>query len=217
MIPVKDMPKLESPFVRVDKDGAYICTPRIAEGFEWVFEDPSVIAVEKLHGTNVSIIIENAQISSIWNRTARLPFFNKGKAHIIRGVLEAYERNYCELPDGQWFGELIGEKVNGNPYNIEGNVWVPFATYAKEHLAYKSWGKYPKTFEAISEWFKELQPLYSWKKHGQKYDKHYVEGVVFTHPDGRMAKLRRDMFDWFTGRRHNDGPHGDDGAKAADG
>jgi hypothetical protein len=32
----------------------------------------------------------------------------------------------------------------------------------------------------------------------------FVEGIVFTHPDGRMAKLRRDMFDWFTGRRHND-------------
>ncbi len=30
----------------------------------------------------------------------------------------------------------------------------------------------------------------------------FVEGIVFTHPDGRMAKLRRDMFDWFKGRRH---------------
>jgi len=25
----------------------------------------------------------------------------------------------------------------------------------------------------------------------------FVEGVVFTHPDGRMAKLRVDMFDWY--------------------
>ena len=25
----------------------------------------------------------------------------------------------------------------------------------------------------------------------------YVEGIVFTHPDGRMAKLRKDMFEWY--------------------
>ena len=30
----------------------------------------------------------------------------------------------------------------------------------------------------------------------------FVEGVVFTHPDGRMAKLRIDMFDWYKGPRH---------------
>ena len=46
-------------------------------------------------------------------------------------------------------------------------------------------------------------------KHGMEKDKdgHYkgfVEGVVFTHPDGRMAKLRKDMFDWHKGPRHKD-------------
>ena len=30
-----------------------------------------------------------------------------------------------------------------------------------------------------------------------------AEGLVFYHPDGkRMAKLRRDMFDWYKGDRH---------------
>ena len=32
----------------------------------------------------------------------------------------------------------------------------------------------------------------------------FVEGIVFTHPDGRMAKLRKDMFPWFVGRRHKE-------------
>jgi len=44
-------------------------------------------------------------------------------------------------------------------------------------------------------------PLYWLMKHGDKKDS-FVEGIVFTHPDGRMAKLRCDMFDWFKGRRH---------------
>jgi len=201
---VKDMPKLESPFVRAENDkGEYVVTPQVAEGMDWVFTDDGVLATEKLHGTNVSIVIENGMIASVWNRTERLPFFNKGKQHIIQGVIEAYSRGYCDLPDGQWFGELIGEKVNGNPYGITGHLWLPFDKYCKTHLAYKSWGKYPKDFGAISDWFKGLQPLYCWKLRGQSEQPQFVEGVVFHHPDGRMAKLRKDMFSWHDGKRHN--------------
>ena len=124
------------------------------------------------------------------------------------------------LLDGQHFGELIGEKVNGNPYQIKSNLWIPFETYAQKHLRYKSWGKYPKDFETISEWFKELMPLYALMvgsgeeilettgklediKHTGRYTG-FVEGIVFTHSDGRMAKLRCDMFQWYQGRRHKE-------------
>lgn len=205
---INDMPKLQSPFLRAkNPNGDYVCIPQIAEGYEWVFNDESVMAIEKLHGTNVSIQITDGVVTAVWNRTERIPFFNKGKAHIIKGILESYSRGYLEfLGDGQHFGELIGERVNGNPYKIVGNIWIPFKTYGQEHLRYKSWGKYPKDFNTISEWFKELQPLYMMKK-GIKDG--FVEGIVFTHPDGRMAKLRKDMFDWFDGRRHKEGDDND--------
>lgn len=196
---IEDMEKIESPFVRKEIDGSYIVTPEIAEGMEWVFEDESVMAIEKLHGTNVSIIIQDGVIVAVYNRTERIPFFNKGKAHIIQGLLESYKRGYMEnLLDGQHFGELIGEKVNGNPYKIKGNLWIPFETFCQKHLRYKSWGKYPKTFEAISDWFKDdLIPLYACMVQGEEGRKNgFAEGVVFTHPDGRFAKLRRDMFPW---------------------
>ena len=198
----RDMLKLESPFVRKTNDKQeYVVTPEIAEGYDWVFKDESVRAIEKLHGTCVSVIVENGVISSFWNRTARLLFFNKGKRFITDGLLNAHERGYCDLPDGQWFGEVIGPKVNGNPYNLTENIWIPFKTYSWNKLYYKSWGKYPKDFDSISRWFKDLMPLYSIKKHGMDYDKHFVEGVVFTHQDGRMAKLRKDMFDWCPSRK----------------
>ena len=195
---IRDMPKLHSPFVREKNDhNEYLVTSVIEEGYEWVFTDPSVIAVEKLHGTNVSIYIEDGVITGIWNRTARIPFFNRGKEYIIDGVREAYSRKYMEfLPDGQHFGECIGPKINVNPYNLDKPLWVPFTKLQKD-CAYRSWGQYPKTFAAISNWFKVLMPLF-----GRKYDSEFVEGVVFTHPDGRMAKLRQDMFDWYGGRRH---------------
>ena len=196
------MPKLESPFVRKEINGIYVVTPEIAEGYEWVFQDDKVLATEKLHGTNVSIVIQDGIITSMFNRTERIPFFNKGKKHITEAVLNSFERGYMEfLPDGQHFGEVIGEKVNGNPYKIQGHLWIPFETYCKKHLAYKSWGKYSKSYESISEWFQTLMPLYT-LKHGDKNG--FVEGVVFTHPDGRMAKLRKDMFDWYKGQRHKE-------------
>ena len=195
---ITNMPKLESPFIRKEIDGEYVCIDEITEGYEWVFEDESVMAIEKLHGTNVSIQIQDGIIVGIWNRTERVPFFNKGKAHIVQGILESYKKGYMEfLSDGQHFGELIGEKVNGNPYQIKGNLWIPFEGYGQKHLKYKCWGKYPKDFKTISGWFKELLPLYSSMKGDREG---FVEGVVFTHPDGRMAKLRCDMFDWFEGQ-----------------
>jgi energy-coupling factor transporter ATP-binding protein EcfA2 len=198
---IKNMPKIESPFIRKMIDKNYILTDEITEGYDWVFEDDSVLAIEKLHGTNVSIVIVEGTVTQIYNRTERIPFINKGKNWITEGLLNSKQRGYLEfLGDGQFFGELIGEKVNGNPYKLDGHLWIPFDTFAQKHLRYKSWGKYPKTYQTISKWFQDdLLPLYS-SMQGNREG--FVEGIVFTHPDGRMAKLRRDMFDWYTGYRH---------------
>lgn len=194
-IKIIDYPKIESPFMREVINGEYVVTPRITPGMEWVFNDESVMCVEKLDGSNTSIVVEGGMITSVWNRTERLPFFNKGKSHYIQGLLEAFNRGYCELPDGQHWGELIGEKLNSNPMKINGHLWVPFNTYLREHCSYKSWHKYPKTFDNIQEWF--LKPIEEGgifslfaKKRGLDIK---PEGVVFHHPDGRLAKLRRDM------------------------
>ena len=201
---IKNMPKIECPFVRKMINNNYLVTDEIEENMEWVFEDESVMAIEKLHGTNVSIVIIEGTVTQVYNRTERIPFITKSKSWIIKGILNSKERGYLEfLGDGQHFGELIGPKVNGNPYKLDIHLWIPFETFCKKHLKYKAWGKYPKTFESISKWFKEdLLPLYSCMK-GNKEG--FVEGIVFTHPDGRMAKLRRDMFDWHKGEKHKGG------------
>jgi len=196
-----NMPKIESPFVREMIDGKYLLTDKITEGYEWVFEDESVMAIEKLHGTNVSIVIIDGNVTEMYNRTERVPFINKTKAWMTQGLLESKKRGYLEvLGDGQHFGELIGPRVNSNPYHLNEHMWIPFKTYAQKHLLYKSWGKYPKDFDTISAWFKD--DLFSLLNRTRSTGSEFVEGVVFTHPDGRMAKLRRDMYDWYKGRRH---------------
>ena len=192
---VKDMPKLESPFVRKMIDNRYVVTPEINLGYEWVFEDDLVMAIEKINGTNVSILIEDGEIIGIWNRKNHIPFFSKGNSIITKGLLNSFDCGYCNLPDGQHFGELVGGRINGNLYNLKEPRWLPFETFCKEHLRYKSWGRYPKNFDTISKWFKDdLMSLFS-SMLGNRQG--YVEGIVFMHPDGRMSKLRRDMFEWF--------------------
>ena len=206
---IKDMPKLESLFIRETINGEYIVTQKIDENYKWVLEgkEDEVICMEKLNGTNVSIIIQDGNITGIFNRTARIPFFNKGKKFIIEGLLESHEKGYCEFLDGQYFGELIGEKVQGNPYKNERHLWIPFNSFGKKHLVYKSFHKYPKTFEGLSDWLKKpieeggIFSLYARMK-GIEIQ---PEGVVFYNlKTGQMCKLRRDMFEWYKEKRHKE-------------
>lgn len=201
MIIPKDMPKLECPFVREGEH--FLVVPKMNPGYEWVFLDTTVLATEKLDGTDVSIVVENGQVVSVWNRENRVPFFGKGARHLTEAVLNSFERGYCNLPDGQWFGEALGPKIQGNPYMLDEHLWIPFLTYARDKLAYKSWGKYPKTFEAIETWFKDGPMSLFMLSHGIKDG--IAEGVVFHRPaTGEMAKLRRDMFEFYRGPRHKE-------------
>lgn len=205
LIKIKDMPKLESPFVRVGKN--HTVTPKINPGYEWVFEDESVIAQEKLDGTNVSIIIKNSKIIRVFNRLNEVELDIWSRNSIIESVKNSYHKGYCNLPDGQHFGETVGIGINGNPYELDTQLWLPFNTYCANYLTYKSWGKYPKDFDTISSWFQnDLLPLFYMKRHYGNREG-FVEGVVFHHPDGRMAKLRVDMFDWFQGEKHKGKNH----------
>ena len=194
---MKDMPKLHSPFVRDHIDGAYVVTDEITEGYDWVFDCEDVVAVEKLNGTNVSILVNQGMVQGIWNRTTQVPFINKGKQFIIEGVQNAFERGWLkELFDGQHFGELIGGKVAKNPHSVPEHLFVPFNRLMKT-CTMRSWHWFLHEPAEISDWMRTLETMF-----GKKYGSEYLEGVVFYHPDGRMAKLRCDMFPWFEGKRH---------------
>lgn len=196
---VVDFPKLQSPFVRKMVEGHYVVTNEIAEGYEWVFDDPRVCAVDKLHGTNVCVIINNDVVEAVHNRSQSLmdmPLIDMSMKAMAKNALEGIINNQSWIKGrtGRVYGELIGPKINGNLHEVDNYKFVPFDGL-KEKCAWHSWHKeeYPKTFEAISEWFREIPSLYS-KRHGKDV---LAEGLVFHHPDGRMAKLRRDMFSWF--------------------
>ena len=201
-----DFPKIKSPFKRETIDGKYVVTPKIEDGYEWIFDD-GVLAVDKLHGTNICVYYDEGKITHISNRTQLVmtrddSLFDlpRDKARIAHGVLNSIEKGLFAVPkaregSGKIYGELIGPKINGNIHKVDRYYFVPF-DYLKERCHWRSWvsNKYPKDFDSIDMWFKELISLFT-KKMTKKEE--YAEGLVFYHPDGRKAKLRRDMYSWY--------------------
>src|SRR3990167_5675296 len=139
-----DFPKLHCPFLRQTFDvnreqwqkhgsplgmrepKAYLVVNRVNPGYEWVFEDPDTIAVEKLNGTNIKILTEKGRLIAVQNRLNVIDPLQimKGKTFIIEGVFIAIGKDYVK-PDGEQAGELIGPKVQGNPYKLDLHEWYP--------------------------------------------------------------------------------------------
>jgi len=199
---ILDMPKLQSPFIRKDIDGKYVVTPEIDPDYQWVFDESKVKAIEKLDGTNVSVVVEKGEVTQIYNRKTRISFWSGSP--IIQCLLNSAEKKWLRFKDGQYFGEAIGEKIQANPLNLKKRMWMPYEL-AESKLMYTSFYEHDRTFENWSSWFKDyLFSLMARKYAVDKDKKVFAEGVVFYHPDGiRMAKLRRDMFDWYLGKRHD--------------
>lgn len=216
-----DFPKLQCPFVRkiypisqedfrnhrakygLRKPDVYLVTPEVNPGFEWVFDDPETLAVEKLDGTNVKLQTENGRLIGLQNRLNVIDPLQilSGKVFIVEGVFRAIQKGYVHANAVQ-AGELIGPKVQSNPYQLQYHLWYPFEKAIK-HLRYKSFHEHERTFENLSSWFKDyLKSRLLTKIRG--YDEAALaEGVVFYNlrrkVEGKsyMAKLRRDMFDWY--------------------
>lgn len=92
-----DFPKVHCPFIRqtfnVDKEDfkrcgnklqlrepkAYLVVNKINPGYEWVFEDPETIAVEKLDGSNVKILTEKGRLMAVQNRLNIIDPFRSSK------------------------------------------------------------------------------------------------------------------------------------------
>lgn len=205
---VIDYPKICSPFVRQMINGRYVVTPEVECGFEWVFEDQGVSAVDKLHGSNHCVLVFDGMVRYVDNRGNRLiqqPYISTSMtaqtARVMEGILAAIERGWFDGRQGRVYGEVVGPTFNGNLHNLDKHYFVPF-DILKDRCHWKSWirGDYPKDFWTISNWFRNLPSLFT-KKYGKVAG--LAEGLIFYHPDGkRVAKLRRDMFDWYEGVPH---------------
>jgi hypothetical protein len=74
----------------------------------------------------------------------------------------------ADYEDGTY--ELCGPKVQGNPEGMDAHVLVPHGKFVLREA--------PRDFEGLAAWLRENP----------------YEGIVWHHPDGRMAKLKRKDF-----------------------
>jgi hypothetical protein len=219
-----DFPKIYCPFIRqtfpVNKEQfkqhgskyglrnpeVYLVIDRINPDYEWVFNDPDTFAVEKLNGTNIKIKTEKGRLIALQNRKNVIDPLQiiSGKTFIVEGIFRSIGKGYVKA-DGEQAGELIGPKVQGNPYNLDFHEWYPFEK-AVADLRYKSFHEHERTFDNWSSWFKDwLHSRYFQKIASKKGidEKVFAEGIVLYNLKRKaenqswMAKLRRDMFDWF--------------------
>ena len=222
--PLSDFPKIQCPFIRqtfkIDRSHwkrhrsrlqlrepeVYLAVDRVNPGYEWVFDDPDTIAVEKLDGTNVKILTEKGRLVAVQNRLNVIDPLQvmKGKTFIIEGIFQAIGKGYVH-EEGEQAGEVIGPKLQGNPYQLAVHEWYPFER-SLTGLSYRSFHEHERTFDNWSAWFKDyLISRYYTKRFKKSQAKETVmaEGVVFYNMKRKeqkkrwMAKLRRDMFDWF--------------------
>ena len=82
---------------------------------------------------------------------------------------------FDDITDHSYFDgetrELIGPKIQGNPENNKVHFLMP-------HSAADKYEDVPRDFKGIKEWLKGKD----------------IEGIVFHHPDGRMAKIKKKDF-----------------------
>jgi hypothetical protein len=83
------------------------------------------------------------------------------------------DQYHCEAFTGQPNGtyELIGPKIQGNPEGLESHT-------LKAHSEATVFEDCPRTFEKLQAWLATKD----------------IEGIVFHHPDGRMAKIKKRDF-----------------------
>jgi hypothetical protein len=123
---------------------------------------------------------------------------------LVEGILRSVGKGYVK-EDGEQAGEVIGPKLQGNPYKLEMHEWYPF-DIAMDRLRYRSFHEHERTFDNWSSWFKDFLASRFYTKLASKTgatDTVMAEGVVFYNLKRRdagqvwRAKLRRDMFDWY--------------------
>jgi len=178
------MKKIETLFEREGKGRSFMAVDRVAPGCEWVIAGEGV-ATRKWDGTCCAVIGGKLYKRIDWNadlgptpdswihhdfdpaqRTGHgwLPISDDPGDSWHR---EAWRWQAGALADGTY--ELCGPRIQGNPEGFERHTLVMHGLHQIDA---------PRTFDGLRAFLRTLPH----------------EGIVWHHPDGRMAKIKRSDF-----------------------
>jgi hypothetical protein len=159
---------------------------------EWVFAGLGV-GTEKLDGTNVRLTVRSGQLVRVEKRR------NPDKAQKELGIVDGwYVDTADDAPEDRWIiaaarntdvsgwadgehpCEALGPRIQGNPLGLDDHVCVPF------NVAAPVYTRVPRTYAELWDFLDALESRYA--------PGHLAEGIVFHHPDGRRAKIKRKDF-----------------------
>jgi len=186
------MRKIDTMFRR-DPDNMKRVTSEVTEGCEWVLAGEGVPTV-KVDGSACAVIYgylfrrhkhdaSKGLSPPTWTHWSGSPDQTSGHGWLATDRQNPSDRYHVEAWDNYGVGalanplkdgtyELVGPKVNGNPHHLDKHeLWKHGEVIAIEEV--------PRDFEGLAKYLAEAEPM---------------EGIVFHHPDGRMAKIKRRDF-----------------------
>lgn len=175
-----------------DRGDDFKVVDHVRSGCEWVFDGVGT-ATEKIDGMNIRLTIRSANCVRVEKR--RNPSKAQKKDGIIDGwyvdadefgkedkwIFEAVKlTDFASWPDGEHSCEAVGPKIQGNPLGLDEHRCVPF------NLEIPVYDEIPRSFGDLRSHLASLESKFS--------PEHLAEGIVFHHPDGRRAKIKRKDF-----------------------
>lgn len=187
------MQKIPSLFKR-DYEGNRLVYNEVVEGCEWVVKGEGV-ATRKLDGTccmiKDGVLYKRREVKKgkkppkgFIPATEIDPETGKQQGWLVvqdikenRWHLEAWN-NLNDIKDGTY--ELLGPKIQGNPEGTSKHILIPHSSsdLIMEKGSLRLYTPPPRDYEGLKEWFKGKD----------------IEGIVWHHPDGRMAKIKKKDF-----------------------
>ncbi len=180
------MKKIPTIFIRDLCAQPALVTPEVTPGCEWVFAGEGV-ATRKYDGMCCAVID-----GDLWKRREVKPGKTVPEGFVETDFDSVTGKKFGWLklgegPDDKYFRdaktfehdfqegtyELLGPKVQGNPEGYEQRIWL-------KHSEAEVLKDVPRTFTGIMQYLKM----------GFYPDNFIIEGIVFHHEDGRMAKIK---------------------------
>ena len=205
------MRKIETLFERIK--GSPLVKAVVTQGCEWVLEGAG-IATEKFDGTCCAIIggrlykrhalKQNKTVPKEWLHWSFNPEQKSGHGWSPVSPTDSSDQYHREagnllneslvLEDGTY--ELVGPKIQKNPYNLERHELWQHGSTRPGSITPIEWKPFSTSINGKLDIEYELGAL---RDYLAKRD---MEGLVFHHPNGQMAKVkRRDFgFPWPCGK-----------------
>lgn len=175
-----------------ERDDRFKVVDRPRAECAWVFDGEGT-PTEKLDGTNVRLTVRSGQLVRVEKR--RNPSKLQKQQGIVDGwyvdtdehgaddkwiLAAAHDTDVSGWPDGEHACEALGPRIQGNPLGLEEHRCVPF------NLQVPAYQDVPRSYGELWDFLAALESRFA--------PGHLAEGIVFHHPDGRRAKIKRKDF-----------------------